>query len=982
MKKFWSLLIAAALVTLVLPMCASAGQTVNQVSNASNLASILRSSRGDVKIILMADMNASQQLTVNEKADVTLDLNGKTLNVKRDAIVVEGSLTILDSTGNGTISANDTVIEVVDDGSLSLESGRIESDGSTAVALSNKEGVAFNMTGGSICAVSDALAVRGGSVYITAGHIYTVTDSGAAIRVIYSDVPTIISIGKRGDQHNNIRISGISASEQCSLNIFSGLIGRIDGAGGDAVLECLFEQDVSGMLGSGWTCVPVEYEGGRYFQASMLDESSAAARIGDTYYADAALAAGELRDGQTLVLLKDVSGSVPGRALLEMTASNAVVELNGCSVTNTGTGGIGIEISAGTAASARIVNTGGPAEIAAAVPLSFSGAAPDAALTAEIHGQITLRPTTGAPFELQNALLAYSRDAADAVANGGFAATVNGSASIFTDAAEAAAASDDGSAVLLNDYSGAEQIVLSSGDARIDLDGHTYAVSGEAVIASGTGTELTVADGQIVGDAAARDASLTLDGVELAGGVSVSGEDTELDLTGCAIEDTGVGVDFNAAGGSLDMDDCSISASPALHMAAGMATISGDSELLARSNTAAVSADGGNIIIYSGLFVSTAADTIHVAGAQLSVRGGSFSSPVPMPSVAAGMDAVSCSKEGVYSYYPDIAAAEAADPDGVAVDISDAAGVLCSVTFDGSSLSGLPDSISVPAGASVKLPEAEREGIFFSGWYDGEEIHKHGELLTISADTVLTAVWSETDPDLLTITITESEHGSISVEAESAHAGDTVTVTAEPDDGYVLKHITVNGEPIEGTSFEMPDHDVELSAVFTAEHLTFDDVKPWEWYYECISYVCENGLMNGISESEFDPNGTMTRAMFWTVLARLDGVDTGGGETWFSTAQRWAMRSGVSDGTMPGELITREQLATMLWRYLGEPTPGGSLAAFSDAASVSDWARDAFAWAVGEGIVNGMTGTTLAPHDSATRAQAAAIFMRCSDTVA
>ena len=174
----------------------------------------------------MADMNASQQLTVNEKADVTLDLNGKTLNVKRDAIVVEGSLTILDSTGNGTISANDTVIEIVDDGSLSLESGRIESDGSTAVALSNKEGVAFDMTGGSICAVSDALAIRGGSVNITAGHIYTVTDSGAAIRVIYSDVPTIISIGKRGDQHNNIRISGISASEQCSLNIFSGLIGR------------------------------------------------------------------------------------------------------------------------------------------------------------------------------------------------------------------------------------------------------------------------------------------------------------------------------------------------------------------------------------------------------------------------------------------------------------------------------------------------------------------------------------------------------------------------------------------------------------------------------------------------------------------------------------------------------------------------------------------------------------------------------------
>lgn len=981
MKRWWPFFVAVVIVVLMFPMNVFAEQAPKKITSTNSLLSALKMSRGEATLLIMTDLNANQDMTVNDGSSITIDLNGKTLDLKSNMFTVEGSLKVIDSTGGGMICADDVAVKVDDGGSLTVESGRIISSGDTAVMLLKQDSNSLHMTGGSISAETAAVVIEAGTVNVSAGSIET-QPGGIGIKAIKSEKPVDITIGKRGGTHGTIYISGISASENCSLNIFAGIVGWADNVDGDDVLECLFERDVSELLGDGWICEPVEYAGKTYYSAAVFDKADAQARIGDKYFADAATAARELGDGETLVLLKDASGNAPGRALLEIDADNAAVELNGCSVSNTGAGGIGIAVSAGTAASARIVNTGGPAEIAAAVPLSFSGAAPDAALTAEIHGQIVLRPTTGAPFELQNALLAYSRDAADAVANGGFAATVNGSASIFTDAAEAAAASDDGSAVLLNDYSGAEQIVLSSGDARIDLDGHTYAVSGEAVIASGTGTELTVADGQIVGDAAARDASLTLDGVELAGGVSVSGEDTELDLTGCAIEDTGVGVDFNAAGGSLDMDDCSISASPALHMAAGTAAISGDSKLLARSNTAAVSADGGNIIIYSGLFVSTAADTIHVAGAPLSVRGGSFSSPVPVSSVAAGLDAVSCSKDGLYSYYSDLAAAEDADPDSVTIDISAAAGALCSVTFDGSSLSGLPHSISVPAGASVKLPEAEREGIFFSGWYDGEEIHKPGELLKISANTVLTAVWSETDPDLLTITITESEHGSISVEVESAHAGDTITVTVEPDDGYVLEHITLDGEPIEGNSFEMPDHEVELSATFTVEHLTFDDVKPWEWYYECIGFVCENGLMNGVSASEFDPSGTMTRAMFWTVLARLDGVDTSGGETWFSTAQRWAMLTGVSDGTMPGELITREQLATMLWRYLGEPEPVGSLADFSDAGSVSDWALDAFAWAVGEGIVNGMTETTLAPHDSATRAQAAAIFMRCVEAAA
>ena len=170
------------------------------------------------------------------------------------------------------------------------------------------------------------------------------------------------------------------------------------------------------------------------------------------------------------------------------------------------------------------------------------------------------------------------------------------------------------------------------------------------------------------------------------------------------------------------------------------------------------------------------------------------------------------------------------------------------------------------------------------------------------------------------------------------------------------------------------DDKPELSEPFT-------DVKPGDWFYDAVVYVYNEGMMDGVAGGLFDPNGSMTRAMFWTVLARIDGVDTDGGETWYSKAQAWAMEEGVSDGTSPHSLITREQLATMLWRYFGEPEADGSLGGFSDADEVSDWAYDALVWAVENGIVTGITDTTLVPQGSATRAQAATMFMRCMKTV-
>ena len=162
--------------------------------------------------------------------------------------------------------------------------------------------------------------------------------------------------------------------------------------------------------------------------------------------------------------------------------------------------------------------------------------------------------------------------------------------------------------------------------------------------------------------------------------------------------------------------------------------------------------------------------------------------------------------------------------------------------------------------------------------------------------------------------------------------------------------------------------------------IPFTDVSGYSWYYDAVKYVYANGLMDGTGATTFSPESGMTRAMIWTILARIDG-QTITGASWAEDAKAWAMETGVSDGTDPNGLVTREQAVTMLWRFAGEPEAGGDLSAFTDAGGVSEWAENAMAWAVGNGVITGVTDTTLVPQGGATRAQAAAILMRFAQGV-
>ena len=218
-------------------------------------------------------------------------------------------------------------------------------------------------------------------------------------------------------------------------------------------------------------------------------------------------------------------------------------------------------------------------------------------------------------------------------------------------------------------------------------------------------------------------------------------------------------------------------------------------------------------------------------------------------------------------------------------------------------------------------PAPTKPGYIFLGWHgDDGATYQPGDEVSITGNTSFKAIWANM-PDI------------------------TPGTPDEPDDE--------------------PDVDV----------FPFYDVSAGAWYYDAVKYAWEHELMNGVSATEFSPNTTLNRAMIWTMLARLDGVNTDGGASWYAKAQEWAVAEGVSDGTDPMGAVTREQLVTMLWRFKGEPTVDFLLTA-KDADTVSSWAYEAMRWAVAESIIEGDENGLITPTATATRAQAAAIFMR------
>ena len=235
------------------------------------------------------------------------------------------------------------------------------------------------------------------------------------------------------------------------------------------------------------------------------------------------------------------------------------------------------------------------------------------------------------------------------------------------------------------------------------------------------------------------------------------------------------------------------------------------------------------------------------------------------------------------------------------------------------------------------------------------------------------------------------DNGTLSVD-RYATEGERVTITVSPDDAYKLDDlsVTAHGKDVELTdngdgtySFTMPSGDVKITATFAEypdwtepeEPATdvsdiFIDIAPNAWYKDAVQYAYDNGLMTGVSDTEFAPEATTTRAMIVSILARLENVtsaeDAGfadvSADDWYATAVNWAASAGVVSGTgdgnfSPNAAITREQLAAMLMNYSawkGEDVSArADLSAYSDQPST--WAAETMQWAVAEGLISGVT---------------------------
>lgn len=254
------------------------------------------------------------------------------------------------------------------------------------------------------------------------------------------------------------------------------------------------------------------------------------------------------------------------------------------------------------------------------------------------------------------------------------------------------------------------------------------------------------------------------------------------------------------------------------------------------------------------------------------------------------------------------------------------------------------------------------------------------------------------------VNVKDASNGTLKANTKWAVEDERVYITAVPDKGYELTWLSVKAE--DGTRvdvyealkedtyyFFMPDQAVTVSAIFAYDYpdMPFTDVNSNSWYFNAIEFVYNKGIMQGVSSTKFSPNGTVTRGMLVTMLWRMAGEPyVGGGSfddvasgSYYATAVAWAAKNGIVDGYNstrfgPNDAVTREQIATMLYRYakwLGYSTSGSSLAGYSDASSVSSWAKDAMGWAVKNSVVTGVTATKLNPASSATRAETAQMFM-------
>ena len=337
--------------------------------------------------------------------------------------------------------------------------------------------------------------------------------------------------------------------------------------------------------------------------------------------------------------------------------------------------------------------------------------------------------------------------------------------------------------------------------------------------------------------------------------------------------------------------------------------------------------NGGKTVITDGIFEYGEDANLFVSDtADANVTGGEFNNPVA-PKYLAPTLQYQVKNGSTYTYYETFAKALAAAENGAVIEnvVQGLGAENFTLTIDPAN-GGAKTVLSLPKGSPYTLPTVSKSGCAFLGWSDGTSTYPAGTVITLTSNVTYTASW-----------------------------------VRHPDTPYVPEP----EEPEEPEVPEFPFYDVPTSA----------------WYYTAVKYVYDNKLMDGVDTYVFAPNDTLTRAMVWTIIARMSGVDTTGGNSWYAKAQEWVITNGISDGENPTAAITREEFVTMLWRLAGEPIYTGDLSRVPDAGSISTWAQNAMLWSYATGLTEGDENGALTPLATATRAQAAAMIMRFCESV-
>lgn len=1067
MKKYLLVFAMGLLLALAIVPAAFA----DDVNNASDLYQAIdqASENTETTITLGEDITLTQSLTVASGRNITLDLQGYTLDTGKYSISVLGTLVIKDSATEDNIKGSITGEKVY-----------------TASVISQD--------GGSVTVQDVSMSGAGYALQSSGGRITVLGTSDIKSTINFSANGSLI-VGAENNQIDGPYVDNvvINYNTTVSAKFFDGVIHEVSGVGmfneNSEFNGTVFSQDISNNLpATKYACV--KGSDGTY-SVQLLTEENAVAKIGTVYYGNIKAAGSALQAGNTLVLLQDVTGKVNSRnGVLTISKPDVTIDLNGHNITSPSTGSYAIDVNISfynpnyDNKSVVITNSAGqPAILSAATPISCYSASSN---IIDIQGDILCENTSGDNIAIGNGVkLKNTPTAVALIGNGGFSAKVGEESYIFTSAGSAIAASTDKTATLLNNYTGSASISLGKDqEGTVDLNGFTYTTSApEAINVQGSNVTLTVKNGTVHSTAQQSEESkipcgvavlegaaiggspvpyntisITLDDVDVivdhGTGIDVNGLNSKVGISvtnksSITVPDDQIGIYFPPQDSTLIIDNSSVTGGTGIAIKGGDLTVKGNSTIHGMGEKGTPSEGGtsgvfgtgdaiyleGNyngdvhVTVESGTIISDKGEPLHklVSGESsdgekvIQVKGGHFSKPVDSSYLSSELTTMlksGANTSAPISYYTSVdEAMKNVQPGDTITTVGESQGSASTKTVkldraDGSAVT----TLNLTADTMITLPSASRTGYIFEGWRCGDKLYQAGEQVKISADMTFTAVWQQkyTGKYSYEISVAQPDNGSVAVD-KYATEGETVTITATPDDGYVLDtlSVTAGGKELEVTdngdgtySFIMPSGKVSITAAFT-EQLEepntdvadiFNDVVPGAWYTDAVQYAYDNSLMTGTSATTFEPNTTTTRGMIVSMLHRLEGSpavgsaefsDVAGGD-WYADPVAWAASEGIvggyGDGTFgPNDPITREQMASILYRYADykglDVSARASLDAYSDADSVSPWASDVMSWAVSEGIISGMTEDTLAPQGTATRAQVAAMFQRFLENV-